>query len=99
MNLSPKEALILKQLIQAGSSELYGLEMVRASENALKMGTIYVTLARLQEKGFVESRREDDPQQAVPRRLYKITGVGRHTYLAWEAAMATFNAKINGAYA
>ena len=96
MNLSPKETLILEQLIGAGSSEMYGLEMVRASNGALKMGTIYVTLARLEDKGFVESHREDDPKQTVPRRLYKITGAGRRIYLAVTAAMNAYKASLDG---
>jgi len=99
MNLTKKEALILDQLVRAGSSEMYGLEMVKASNNELKMGTIYVTLARLQEKGFVESRKETDPQQTVPRRLYKITGAGQRTFRAWESAMAAYHAQLNGAIA
>ncbi|WP_185738427.1 PadR family transcriptional regulator [Variovorax beijingensis] len=99
MNISKKETLILEQLIKAGSSELYGLEMVRASNGALKMGTIYVTLARLEEKGFVESHRENEPKQTVPRRLYKITGAGRKTYLAVSAAIAAYNSSLNGEFA
>lgn len=99
MDISKKEALILEQLIAAGSSELYGLEMVRASNGTLKMGTIYVTLARLQDKGFVESRREDDPKQTVPRRLYKITGAGVKTYRAVSEAMSLYHARLNGEFA
>jgi DNA-binding PadR family transcriptional regulator len=99
MEISKKETLVLEQLIKAGSSERYGLEMVKASNGDLKMGTIYVTLARLEDKGFVESRRENDPKQTVPRRLYKITGAGRKTYLAVSAATAAYNASLNGEFA
>jgi DNA-binding PadR family transcriptional regulator len=99
MNISKKETLILEQLIRAGSSELYGLEMVKASNGDLKMGTIYVTLARLEDKGFVESRRENDPKQTVPRRLYKLTGAGRRTYLAVTAAMQAYKASLDGEFA
>lgn len=96
MNITKKEALILEQLLASAGSELYGLEMVKASNEALKLGTVYVTLGRLEDKGFVQSRREDNPAQTVPRRLYKITGAGRRTYLAWSAAMAVYRQEIGG---
>lgn len=96
MNITKKEALILGQLVASAGSELYGLEMVKASNEALKLGTVYVTLGRLEDKGFVESRREDNPAQTVPRRLYKITGAGRRSYLAWSAAMAAYDQEIGG---
>ena len=43
--LSAKEELILDMLISEG--QMYGLEMVRASDNQLKRGTVYVTLGRM----------------------------------------------------
>ncbi|MDR6886851.1 MULTISPECIES: PadR family transcriptional regulator [Variovorax] len=96
MNLTNKEALILEQLAVSAGSELYGLQMVKASNDELKMGTIYVTLGRLEKKGFVQSRREQDPAQTIPRRLYKITGAGRKTFEAWSAAMAVYHAGLAG---
>ena len=91
MNLSSKEAAILEQLVVAGSAELYGLQMVKASGDRLKLGTIYVTLNRLEDKGYVTSRKEVDAQQTVPRRLYRISGAGArafHVYMAGMTAMA-----------
>lgn len=100
MNISKTEALVLQQLVAAAGSELYGLEMVKAADGALKMGSVYVILGRLQDKGFVESRREElaqDSDRSVPRRLYQITGTGRRVYLAYEAAMAAYAQGLNGA--
>lgn len=94
MNITRKEAIILGQLAASAGSELYGLEMVKASNDELKLGTVYVTLSRLETKGFVEGRREEDPNRTVPRRLYKITGAGRRSYMAWSAAMAVYNHEI-----
>lgn len=73
-SLSRLELLILGML--AGASELYGLEMVEASGGKLRRGTIYVTLQRMQEKGYVDSRKESRtaPEIGIPRRLYSITG-------------------------
>lgn len=74
--LSAKEALILS-LMRSG--EMYGLELVGASDGALKRGTVYVTLGRMEGKGFITSRVEDStpPGGGLPRRLYKATPLGR----------------------
>ncbi|WP_084181633.1 PadR family transcriptional regulator [Polaromonas glacialis] len=100
MNITRTEAIVLQQLVSAAGSELYGLAMVKAADGALKMGSVYVILGRLQDKGFVESRREELAQnsdRSVPRRLYKITGAGQRVYLAYEAAMTAYEQGINGA--
>ena len=74
--LSPKEALILG-LMRGG--EMYGLELVTASDGALKRGTVYVTLGRMEDKGLVISRTEEAAPVSggLPRRLYKPTAYGR----------------------
>ncbi len=60
------------------SSEHYGLELVDASGGRLKRGSIYVTLGRMESKGFVTSRQEDRAPGAIglPRRLYRPTAYG-----------------------
>ena len=75
--LPPKEALILELLVAGG--ELYGLQMVASSRRRLKRGTVYVTLGRMEEKGFITSRLEDAPPEAggLPRRVYEPTALGR----------------------
>ena len=59
-------------------SERYGLELVDASGGRLKRGSIYVTLGRMEAKGFVASRQEDRAPGAIglPRRLYRPTAYG-----------------------
>src|SRR5262245_18191238 len=81
--LSPKETLILELLTEG--DEMYGLELVAASRKRLKRGTIYVTLARMEDKGYVASRQEDPPADAggLPRRLYKPTAFGRRVFDTW----------------
>jgi len=76
--LSSKEQLILELLISRRGS-LYGLELVTESRGRLKRGTVYVTLARMEDKGFVTSRQEEAPPEAggLPRRLYTPTALGR----------------------
>lgn len=39
---------------------LYGLQLVEASSGALKRGTVYVTLGRMEDKGYVLSRVDED---------------------------------------
>jgi PadR family transcriptional regulator PadR len=92
--LSPKESLILELL--AGASEMYGLELVAASGGALKRGTVYVTLGRMEDKGFITSRLDDTPPAAggLPRRLYIPTPLGREVLHAWTTAAARFRVRF-----
>lgn len=83
---SRKEALILEMLIGSGR-ELFGLEMVTSSNGTLKRGTIYVTLQRMQEKGFIDSKPEPRaaPEIGIPRHMYWVTGTGERVYSAYQA--------------
>jgi DNA-binding PadR family transcriptional regulator len=89
--LSRKEFLILEMLI--GKGEMFGLEMVEASEGNLKRGTIYVTLQRMGDKGYIESREEPRvmPEIGIPRRKYCATGLGEKVYQANVKALEFFN--------
>ena len=83
--LSVKESLVLGLL--GRSTGMYGLELVAASSGALKRGTVYVTLGRMEEKGLVSSRVEESspPSGGLPRRLYAATVYGRELYAATAA--------------
>lgn len=76
LSLSEKEQLILQLLLSA--SEMYGLELVGASRKRLKRGTVYVTLGRMEEKGYISSRLADEPTPGggLPLRLYQPTAIG-----------------------
>jgi len=89
--LSHKESLILDLLGEG--DEMYGLQLVAASKGQLKRGTIYVTLGRMEEKGYVKSRLEDAPPEAggLPRRLYEPTALGRRVVDAWTHAARRFS--------
>ena len=86
--LAPKESLIVELLLR--EQELYGLQLVAASRGRLKRGTVYVTLGRMEDKGFITSREEAPPADAggLPRRVYRVTALGRHVHEAWNAAAA-----------
>lgn len=87
-SLSAKEALVLELLLDNPTTEMYGLEMVVNSGNKLKRGTVYVTLDRMEDKGYVKSRQEDPQPNAsgIPRRLYRVTGYGQKAFKIWRMA-------------
>jgi PadR family transcriptional regulator, regulatory protein PadR len=78
-------------LLETG--ERFGLELVEASGGRLKRGTVYVTLGRMETKGFVQSRQEQRAPGAIglPRRLYRATAYGlkvRDAYRLLREALA-----------
>lgn len=88
LTLPPKERLILEMLVSTG--RLYGMQLVQQSQGALKRGTVYVTLGRMEAKGYIESEQEPLPQGAIglPRRIYRPTALGRRVLRAWTAFAA-----------
>jgi PadR family transcriptional regulator PadR len=90
MNDLPKLSLTERLIIELLSEheELFGLQMVELSTGRLKRGTVYVTLGRMSEKGYLESRQEPLPEGAIglPRRLYRPTGLAMRILAAWKAA-------------
>ena len=83
LTLSEKESLILELLSQG--DQMYGLQLVAASKRRLKRGTVYVTLGRMEEKGYITSHLEDAPSNAggLPRRIYRPPALGRRVLEAW----------------
>jgi DNA-binding PadR family transcriptional regulator len=82
-SISSIESLIIDLL---RDEERYGLELVEASNRQLKRGTIYVTLARMETKGFVASRQEEPHAGAIglPRRMYCVTPYGLKVHRAYK---------------
>jgi PadR family transcriptional regulator, regulatory protein PadR len=70
---------VLGALLDRPDTELYGLEIVRAS--GLEPGTIYPILQRLRGAGWVSDRWEDPEPAHIegrpPRRYYRLTVEGR----------------------
>jgi len=83
---STAERHIVELLIE--HQELFGLQMVQLSSGSLKRGTVYVTLGRMVEKGYLDSRQEALPAGAIglPRRLYRATGLAMRILEAWKTA-------------
>jgi PadR family transcriptional regulator, regulatory protein PadR len=95
-SISQTESLILDLL---EPRERFGLELIAQSDGRLKRGSVYVTLARMEAKGFVESRQEDRAAGAIglPRRLYTPTPYGlkvRDAYRLLRDALALKLAEV-----
>jgi DNA-binding PadR family transcriptional regulator len=90
VSLPRKEQLILELLHAHGA--LYGLQLVERANGALRRGTVYVTLGRMEAKGLVKSQQEPRHPGAIglPRRTYRITGLGERMLRAW----ATFTREL-----
>jgi PadR family transcriptional regulator PadR len=84
-SLPRKEQAILELLASEGPT--YGLQLVERSGGALKRGTVYVTLGRMEAKGFVESEEQPLPPGGIglPRRIYRLTALGERMLRAWTA--------------
>jgi DNA-binding PadR family transcriptional regulator len=82
-SISATESLIL-DLLDRG--ERYGLELIDLADGQLKRGSVYVTLGRMETKGFVTSRQEEPHPGAIglPRRLYKATPYGVKVKAAYQ---------------
>ena len=82
MRLAGSEHRILLLLVDR--PDQYGLELVEASNSALKRGGIYVTLGRMEDKGLVRST----PGESG-RRLYRATALGERALLAAQVFAGT----------
>jgi len=91
-SISATESLVIDLL---GRDERYGLEMVALSSPKLKRGTIYVTLSRMEQKGFITSRQEEPNPAAIglPRRMYRVTAYGLQVQKAYKALSETLALK------
>jgi DNA-binding PadR family transcriptional regulator len=79
------EMLVMNLLAdQAGG--MYGLEIVEGSKGKVKRGSVYVLLARLEEKGFVKSTapKGTPDYPGLPRPTYRLTAVGTQVLAAAE---------------
>jgi DNA-binding PadR family transcriptional regulator len=85
LTVSPKELLVLQLLVR--DEKQYGLQLVAASRGRLKRGTVYVTLGRMEDKGYITSHLDDPPPGAggLPRRMYEATALGRRMLAAWSS--------------
>lgn len=80
--LAKLEESILRLLLSGSSS---GRKMVKDSNDELKIGSIYVTLQRMEEKGLITSEIEKldlSEKFKIPKRIYTITTYGEQVFYA-----------------
>jgi DNA-binding PadR family transcriptional regulator len=83
--LPETERLILSLLHER---EQFALRLADRSGGSLKRGTVYITLQRMQSKGYVDSRLDAIAEGAKgrPRRWYRPSAYGRQVFAAWQLA-------------
>ena len=88
--ITETQALILSMLEQSARGA-FGSDLLRSSSGALKRGSIYAQLARLEKADLVTSEQEESPDpQVLPRTRYKITRKGstaRIEFSMWGGAV------------
>lgn len=94
--LARTELLILRLLREHAPT--YGLRLVALSNGELAEGTVYVTLGRMAEKGYVESWVAMLPGfTGPPKRVYRATAHGARTLEAHEAFERAVGGREDGA--
>lgn len=93
--LAGTERLIMTFLHEG---EQFALRLADRSGGALKRGTVYITLQRMQSKGLVESSLEQAIAGAMgrPRRWYRPSAYGRQVFAAWQLAERSLDDAIDG---
>ncbi len=94
--LPSTERLVLELLLDGPD---FGLSLVAKSRGALKRGTVYVTLGRMERKGFITSEQEPQPSGTIglPRRIYRVTPLGKRALRAWATLVRTLAPEEHGA--
>ena len=74
-NSSKQTEAVLAALLARREEWRHGYDLSR--ETALKSGTLYPILMRLEQHGWLEATWEEEPAPGRPRRhLYRLTGAG-----------------------
>lgn len=91
---TPTEMIVMG-LLQGRPSGAYGLEIVEESAGAVKRGSVYVLLGRLEEKGFVRilPTKRERGSVGPARPQYQLTGEGSRVL----SAASSIGMKIAGA--
>ena len=92
-NLGDLQQLTMLAVARLGD-EAYGAairdELLAVADRDVSIGTVYVTLVRLEDDGLVASRREESPsggRGGRPRRYFRLTAPGKLALKAARAAM------------
>lgn len=83
---------VLAELAEAGTDWRYGLQLAAAT--GLRSGSLYPILARLAERGLLESKwQEPSSPGRPPRHAYRLTAAGRAALRASHAAPIRLSGK------
>ncbi len=97
---NPREVRILELLV---TRRLYGREIRNLYESECKksmpLGSLYTTLERMEQKGFIESKVDDAPpvRKGNHRRYFRITGLGANALRARQLMLTPNNGDIRHA--
>src|SRR5215831_11341656 len=91
------ERMILNRLTHGDE---FALRLADRSGGVLKRGTVYITLQRMESKGYVESHVEPPVEGAMgrPRRWYRPSAYGRQVFAAWQLAERALDDAIEAEY-
>jgi PadR family transcriptional regulator PadR len=71
----PRTVAVLRFLADDPTEWRYGYDIAR--QTGTRSGTLYPLLLRLAERGYLDTRWEEDPPSGRPRRhLYRLTALG-----------------------
>jgi DNA-binding PadR family transcriptional regulator len=92
---SGKELVALR-LLRDRPHGMYGLELVNASKGKLGRAAVYVTLGRMEVKGFVKRQTPpaEEKHPGLPRPHYRITALGEKVLRAVEAAQGVMRTAL-----
>jgi DNA-binding PadR family transcriptional regulator len=95
--LAGTERLILSVLHEG---EQFALRLADRSGGVLKRGTVYITLQRMESKGYVESHLEPPIEGVMgrPRRWYRPSAYGRQVLAAWQLAERALDDAVEAEY-
>lgn len=89
--VTDREANVLQQLL---GGDRYGMQIVEGSRKAISRNTVYVLLGRMEDKDLITGRAVPaaDGESGPPRRVYRITKLGKASLSAYDAAAAAMKA-------
>jgi DNA-binding PadR family transcriptional regulator len=97
--LSGSTTMLILQLLE--SKDMYGYQMIEILEKqsknvfTLKAGTLYPLLHGLEKQGMVSSYDEPEPENARPRKYYRITKAGIKLLQEKKEEWAVYSDAIN----
>lgn len=72
--MTKSEMTIISGISKCKNMECYGLKLLKKLDGSLKLGSMYVTLTRMENKGLLTSVKESESTgRGLPKVTYKLT--------------------------